>query len=98
MWWCGQHPEALWVTQGQHWLRGPHPAGAPDGQLGQASLESWGNKRKWLLTRPFQAHLMFPDDLISKCRELEGEAGGEGHCCSVITKALGFQDDLIKGT
>lgn len=67
------------LTQEQHGLRGPPLARAPDGQLGRASLGSQGvEKRKWLLTRPFQVHLMFLDDLISKCRELEGEGVARG--------------------
>lgn len=37
------------------------------------------------------------DDLISKYCET-GRSSDEGHCCSVVTKALEFQDGLIKGT
>lgn len=37
------------------------------------------------------------DDLISKCRELEGE-GVVRALLLCGDQALGFQDDLIKGT
>lgn len=40
---------------------------------------------------------MFLDDLISKCCELEGKGVARG-TAALVTKALGFQDDLIKGT
>lgn len=42
MWGCGQHPKAPWITRGQHGLRGPPPAGAPEGwRLGCDSLVRW---------------------------------------------------------
>lgn len=64
LWGYGQHPKAPWIAQGQHGLGGPPPAGAPGRPVawlcltGEAGSGGGENKRKWLLTRPFQAHLV----------------------------------------
>lgn len=96
---CGQHSEVPWDTQGQHGLRGPPSAGAPDGQLGHASLVraegGLGVEEEMASAQAFSStpNVFRMDNLISRCCGTEGEV-----MAGTVTKALGFQDGLIKGT
>lgn len=52
----GQHPKAPWITQGRTaWAQRLVAWLCLTGEAGSGGGEK---KRKWLLTRPFQAHLM----------------------------------------
>ena len=97
---CGDVGSTLGCSghTGRAWAQRPTPCWGSWWWLGCASLVSRrGNKRKWLLTRPFQAHVLFLAQMI--CKQMwTWRISGGSYCCFVVTKPLGFQDGLTKGT